>query len=41
MMLYPRKLVIPILDNVDVQTLANPAPVGVLQLHVVSTIQYL
>jgi hypothetical protein len=36
MMLYPTKLVIPILDDVDVHTLAHPAPTGVLQLQVVS-----
>jgi hypothetical protein len=38
MMLYPTKLVIPILDDVDVHTLAHPAPTGVLQLQVVSAI---
>jgi len=35
MMLYPKKLVIPMLDNVNVNALANPAPTGILQIEMI------
>ncbi|KAG5179390.1 hypothetical protein JKP88DRAFT_264267 [Tribonema minus] len=35
MMLYPKKLVIPMVDGVDVGPLENPSPKGVLQLHII------
>ncbi len=30
MMLFPKKMVIPMIDDVDIKSLSNPAPVGVL-----------
>ncbi|CAM9588242.1 unnamed protein product [Discosporangium mesarthrocarpum] len=38
MMLYPAKMVIPMLDDVDVQALANPSPSGLLQVELVGAV---
>jgi hypothetical protein len=35
MMLYPKKFVVPIMDEVDIAALANPAPKGILQVTLV------
>jgi Ca2+-dependent lipid-binding protein len=35
LMLYPKKLVIPVMEETDIRALANPAPVGVVSVTII------